>query len=148
MSEKKNIIQIKIVDIKLNNFELKPLSSLNIDIEDESIKYKFENSITIDLEKENDSFNVIVNIKITPIAGEKDYPKVVDISIQSSYKLKELKKYVNDKEEINLPGTIFEKLVLTSISNTRGFMSAQLSNTDYKNVILPFVTMDDIKTLS
>lgn len=141
MSE--NIFEVKILKVKILSFSFIHKDNLeNPDIDENEINFTYNSNIGIKVNIEEELIDIKYSIKVY-LPDNKE--AIINLEVLSSYLLKELKKFEISKGQFDIPKEIIEKLVTTSISNTRGVLSVKVNETGFKNIILPLIQMDELE---
>lgn len=142
MSE--NIFEIKIVKVKILSFSFTHKDNLdNPNIDENEINFTYNSNIAIKVNVNDELIDIKCSIKVY-LPNDKE--SIINLEVLSSYLPKNLKKFETSKGEFDIPEDIIEHLVTTSISNTRGVLSVKVNETGFKNIILPLIQMDELKT--
>ena len=142
MSE--NIFEVKILKVKILSFSFIHKDNLdNPNINENEINFTFNSNIGLKVNIEEKLIEVKCSIKVFLPNDKKD--PIINLEVLSSYLTKELEKFEISKGEFDIPEDIIERLVTTSISNTRGVLSVTVNETGFNNIILPLIDMDELK---
>jgi hypothetical protein len=141
MSE--NIFEVKILKVKILSFSFIHKDNLdNPDIDENEINFTYNSNIGLKVNIEEELIDIKYSIKVY-LPDNKE--AIINLEVLSSYLLKELKKFEISTGQFDVPKEIIEKLVTTSISNTRGVLSVKVNETGFKNIILPLIQMDELE---
>lgn len=141
MSE--NIFEVKILKVKILSFSFIHKDNLdNPHIDENEINFTYNSNIGLKVNIEEESIDIKYSIKVY-LPDNKE--AIINLEVLSSYLLKELKKFEISTGQFDIPKEIIEKLVKTSISNTRGVLSVKVNETGFKNIILPLIQMDELE---
>lgn len=142
MSE--NIFEVKILKVKILSFSFIHKDNLdNPNIDENEINFTYNSNIGLKVNIEEELIEIKCSIKVYLPDNKKD--PIINLEVLSSYLVKELEKFEISKDEFDIPEEIIERLVITSISNTRGVLSVKVNETGFKNIILPLIHMDELK---
>jgi hypothetical protein len=141
MSE--NIFEVKILKVKILSFSFIHKDNLdNPDIDENEINFTYNSNIGLKVNIEEELIDIKYSVKVY-LPDNKE--AIINLEVLSSYLLKELKKFEISTGQFDVPKEIIEKLVTTSISNTRGVLSVKVNETGFKNIILPLIQMNELE---
>ena len=136
----KVVIDTRIIDVKSLEFESKSLEVLGLEEEDVG-KIEFNNQIIMSVHPDDDRIDVDVEIIICP--ENKDI-QLMKSKVRSIYEIKDLSLHFDEENQsLTLPTDLINKMVETSISNTRGVLAVQALATEYSGITLPLSKIED-----
>lgn len=137
------VFEIRILKINVLSFSFISKESLENPIIDENeINYKYKSNIGLKVNPNDEIIDVKISLKVF-LPKKKN--EIINLEVLSSYHFKDLKSFIIEENEVELPEDLMKNLILTSISNTRGVLAVKVSETGFKNIILPLIQMNELK---
>lgn len=134
---------IKKLTSYLNSLDTLPIKSLEEEVIGvrKGFQFGFDNTKGI--------FTVRVLTDFLCRAETSDPVKLFGVTIQFDYLFKDYEGIVNQTEEhqVNLPDDLLITLMSVGFSTARGILVALTAGTDYQNILLPLVNIQEFKTM-
>tara|TARA_R110002096_G_scaffold244344_1_gene436555 strand:- start:33 stop:458 length:426 start_codon:yes stop_codon:yes gene_type:complete len=133
-------VDVKILKIRISNFSFElndDYDAPKLDLKDD-LSYDIGSEIRVHREKKQLDVKMIVIINT-----KEERKKIIELSIITSFEIKEIEKFEKDGEAIALPNDLIVKLLNICIANLRGVLAVKVLETGYKNIIIPLIDFSD-----
>ena len=137
------VFEIRILKINVLSFSFIGKESLeNPNIDENEINYKYKSNIGLKVNPNDEITDIKISLKVF-LPKKKN--EIINLEVLSSYHFKDLKSFIVEENEVELPEDLMKNLILTSLANTRGVLAVKVSESGFKNIILPLIQMNELK---
>ena len=137
------VFEIRILKINVLSFSFIGKESLeNPNIDENEINYKYKSNIGLKVNPNDEIIDIKISLKVF-LPKKKN--EIINLEVLSSYHFKDLKSFIVEENEVELPEDLMKNLILTSLANTRGVLAVNVSESGFKNIILPLIQMNELK---
>ncbi len=137
------VFEIRILKINVLSFSFIGKESLeNPNIDENEINYKYKSNIGLKVNPNDEIIDIKISLKVF-LPKKKN--EIINLEVLSSYHFKDLKSFIVEENEVELPEDLMKNLILTSLANTRGVLAVKVSESGFKNIILPLIQMNELK---
>lgn len=137
------VFEIRILKINVLSFSFIGKESLeNPNIDENEINYKYKSNIGLKVNPNDEIIDIKISLKVF-LPKKKN--EIINLEVLSSYHFKDLKSFIVEENEVELPEDLMKNLILTSLANTRGVLAVKVSEAGFKNIILPLIQMNELK---
>ena len=128
------IVRIKDIAFSINEDRLSPDPN-------KLIKIEFQNTFAFNVETN------IINMTFRVYYHYEDQPNDItlfDTSVQNLFQVQNLKNYIVNEKELDLPNDFLKTIVSMTISHSRAITAKNLAGTAMQNILLPIINLDEI----